>query len=83
MARYKVAQILRGSLVTVRTKKLVGMLILTFALALYAVACVFTAITFLPDQWLIELVYYAIVGTVWAIPARALLIWMHHTEDAD
>lgn len=67
---------------TVRTKKLVGMLFLTFALALYVGACFYVAVTFLPDHWLIELVYYAIVGTAWAFPARAVLVWMHRTDQA-
>jgi len=67
---------------TVRTKKLVGMLFLTFALGLYAMACFYVAVTFLPNHWLIELAYYAIVGTAWALPARAVLVWMHRTDQA-
>lgn len=64
----------------VRTRKLAGMLVITFGLAAYTIAAVYVAIEILPDQWLVELLYYLIAGTIWALPARALLVWIHKPD---
>jgi len=68
---------------SLRTKKLVGMLLLTAALSLYALACLYVAIEFIPKQWLIELVYYATVGVLWAFPAKALLTWIYRGAETE
>lgn len=64
------------------TRKFLGMGFLFVALTLYAVLCVHVATTYLPDHWLIALIYYTIVGVAWAFPAKKLLEWMH-SPDAD
>jgi hypothetical protein len=61
----------------VRYRKLVGMLIISIGLVIYAITAVYIAIEVLPDNWLIELLYYCIAGTIWAFPARTLLVWIY------
>jgi hypothetical protein len=31
----------------------------------------------LPNQWLVKLLYYAVVGTAWGAPLIPLLTWMN------
>ena len=67
---------------SVRSRKLVGMLAIIVGLAIYAIAGVYVAIEYVPDNWLIELLYYCIAGTIWAFPARAVLVWIHKPDAA-
>ncbi len=64
----------------VRTRKFVGMFILCVGLIVYTIGAVYVATSFLPDNWFIELLYYVIAGTIWALPARALLVWIHKPD---
>ena len=67
---------------TARTRKLVGMAFLLTCLGVYALAGVYIAVEYLPDNRFVELVYYAVVGIAWAFPAKYLLIWIY-APDAD
>lgn len=31
----------------------------------------------MPDQWLIRLTFYLVVGTAWSVPLIPLVIWMN------
>lgn len=61
----------------VRNRKIIGMAALVVCLAIYTLAGVYVAVTYIPGHWLIRLAYYAIAGIGWAFPARALLTWIH------
>jgi hypothetical protein len=43
--------------------------------ALYVMAVVALADFVLPLHWLLQFVYFAIVGVAWAWPAKALMFW--------
>jgi hypothetical protein len=61
----------------IRTRKLVGTLVLLIFLACYALAAMAVAVWTLPDashlaQWL----YYATAGLLWVVPAGFIITWM-------
>ena len=61
-----------------RLRKLIGSL----AILVYLFAYVVVAITIadrLPSNFILTLVYYAIVGTVWGLPLIPLMAWMNRT----
>jgi hypothetical protein len=63
---------------TTRTRKLIGVIIILLWLIVYAFLAMKAAIAILPGaHWLVELLYYAIVGLAWIIPIGLLLPWMH------
>jgi hypothetical protein len=59
-----------------RLRILYGTFLLLIGLGLYAVAVTAVAVTILPAQWAVQLVYYFITGTVWLYPAARLTKWM-------
>ncbi len=61
----------------IRNRKIFGMALLIVGLAVYALAGVYVAVTYIPDHWLVQLAYYAIAGVGWAFPAKSLLTWIH------
>lgn len=62
---------------TIRTRKLVGTLLLLVFLVLYALMAMLAAVVLqVRDSWIIELAYYAIAGLAWVIPAGLLIRWM-------
>jgi len=42
---------------------------------LYVMAVVALADHVLPLHWLVQVAYFAVVGLVWAWPAKALMFW--------
>ena len=54
----------------------VGMVALVFGLACYALAVMVLGASVIPDQGLVQFVFYAVTGLAWLWPARALLRWM-------
>ena len=58
------------------TKKLIGMMAFGPALLLY-VGLVLWVSDRLPEHWAVYLVYYVIVGTVWAFPLKPVFAWMN------
>lgn len=61
---------------TVRTKKLVGSLVLIFGLIVYIVLASQIGAR-LPHIMLVELPFYVIAGLAWIFPARSIIAWMH------
>jgi hypothetical protein len=59
-----------------RTRKAIGSAAILLFLVFYiVVACDIGAI--LPNQWLIRLIFFAVVGTAWGAPLIPLLTWMN------
>ena len=63
-----------------RTKKLIGILVFLPGMLLY-VGLVVTLSDFLPAHWFVYLVYYIIMGIVWALPLKPAMAWMNRPVD--
>ncbi|MFZ5609176.1 MAG: DUF2842 domain-containing protein [Pseudomonadota bacterium] len=57
-------------------RNLMGLAILLAGLAFYAGAVVWLAALLGTLPWFVEVLFYAVAGLAWLIPARALLQWM-------
>ncbi|MGV6800502.1 MAG: DUF2842 domain-containing protein [bacterium] len=57
-------------------KKLIGLILFLPALAVY-IAMVLILSDYVPDHWLVKLIFYIIAGTVWAFPLKPLMLWMN------
>jgi hypothetical protein len=71
----------------VRLRILAGTVILILGLAVYAALVVMVATRLLPDRIVIDMVFYAVAGTLWIWPAARLTRWMnqaapHHPPGA-
>ena len=63
---------------TGRTKRLVATIVLILFLLFYFLAVMMLAAAILPGVGTtLELLYWAVTGTIWAIPAGALIKWMY------
>ena len=62
-----------------RTRKLSGSIGLLFGLSAYIVACVNLA-DFVPRQFLLEMLFYALAGVGWAYPTIFLIRWMNKPD---
>ena len=62
---------------TIRTRKLIGTILLVVFLAIYALLAMVAA-TAVPinGNKLAELIYFIVAGTIWVIPAGVLIKWM-------
>lgn len=59
-----------------RVRKAVGSaIIVAFMLVYIGVAASIGG--HMPDQWLIRLAFYLVVGTAWSVPLIPLVIWMN------
>ena len=59
-----------------RVRKAVGSaIIVAFMLVYIGVAASIGG--HMPDQWLIRLTFYLVVGTAWSVPLIPLVIWMN------
>lgn len=59
-------------------KKLIGTLITLVWLVAYALIAMSVAVRVLPHaNWLVELFYYLIAGTLWIVPVGLMLPWMY------
>jgi hypothetical protein len=66
------------SALTPRTKKFIGLLVILAWLLIYSLIAMRVGVAVLPHaNWLVTLLYYAIVGTAWIIPIGLMLPWMH------
>jgi hypothetical protein len=66
-----------------RTKKLIGAIVIVVWIPLYALLAMAVGIHVLSHaNWVAELVYYALAGTLWIIPIGLLLPWMHREPSA-
>lgn len=61
---------------TPRVKKLVGTGVLLAGLGAYVLGAVALA-EFVPGHWLAQLLYFALAGIGWALPAMPLIQWMN------
>jgi hypothetical protein len=59
-----------------RLKKLVGTGVLLAGLVVYVLGAVALA-DFVPKHWLIQLLFFAVAGIGWSLPAMPLIKWMN------
>lgn len=65
----------------IRTRKLIGTALLLLLIPVYAFVAMTLAILILPDQSkLVEIVFYLVVGTGWALPGAVLISWMSRPD---
>lgn len=65
----------------IRTRKLIGTIVMLAMLVAYALAVTSLAITVLPRaNKLVELAFYAVAGLLWVLPAGLLIWWMHRPD---
>jgi hypothetical protein len=64
---------------TMRTRKLVGTILLMLFLASYALVAALVAVVLQVRNasGLVELLFYVVAGLAWVIPAGLLIRWMH------
>lgn len=61
-----------------RTRKLVGTVLLLIVLTIYSLLVMLAAASVLPGSGkLVELIFYAIAGIAWVLPAGVLIKWMY------
>ncbi len=66
---------------TIRTRKLIGTVVLILFLILYAFVAMLIAIALQVNaSKFVELVYYVVAGLLWVIPAAILVRWMQKPE---
>ena len=61
---------------TASTKKLIGSLIMMAGLLVYILIALVIG-SRLPHTVFVELPYYIVAGTLWVLPAKAIITWMH------
>jgi len=62
---------------TPSTKKLIGTIVILIWVPIYALLAMRIAVSVLPGaNPVVELLYYAIAGTVWIIPIGLMIPWM-------
>jgi hypothetical protein len=64
-----------------RIKKLIGAVAITIWIPVYALVAMAVAVRVLGHNWVSQLAYYALAGTLWIIPIGLLLPWMHRERD--
>ena len=63
---------------TPRIRKLIGTVLLLIVLAIYALAVMLVASVLVTDgNKVIEMIFYAIAGLAWVLPAGYLIKWMY------
>ena len=67
-----------------RLRKLVGTIILVAFVSLYALTAMTVAAAKLPGAsgW-VQLIYFAVAGLLWVLPAAPLIRWMQKPDRAD
>jgi hypothetical protein len=68
---------------TMRTRKLIGTILLLVLVTVYCLLVMVLAVTVVPQigkTW--EAVFYAIAGLAWVPPAGLLISWMHKPDPA-
>jgi hypothetical protein len=59
-----------------RLRMLFGTLLLILVLSLYALLVMAAATRLLPDDWAVQMAFYAVAGVIWIFPAARLTGWM-------
>jgi len=63
-----------------RIRKLIGTVLLLLVLAVYSLLVMVAASSVLPGgSKIVEMVFYAIAGVAWVLPAGYLIRWMYAT----
>ncbi|HWV81208.1 MAG TPA: DUF2842 domain-containing protein [Hyphomicrobiaceae bacterium] len=63
-----------------RTRKFVGTILLLVVLVIYSLLVMLAAAAVLPDGGkIVELIFYAVAGIAWVLPAGYLVKWMYAT----
>lgn len=63
---------------TPRIRKLVGTVLLLIVLAIYSLAVMLVASVLVTDgNKIVEMVFYAVAGLAWVLPAGYLIKWMY------
>jgi hypothetical protein len=66
---------------TIRTRKLVGTVALLMFLCAYAFAAMLVAVVLqVRESKTIEILFYAVAGLAWVLPAGLLIRWMHRPD---
>ncbi len=66
----------------IRTRKLVGTALLLLLIPVYAFLAMLLAILILPGQSrIVEIAFYVVVGTGWALPGAVLISWMSRPDE--
>lgn len=66
---------------TMRTRKLVGAVLLLLFIALYALVAMLVAVVLqVNGSKVAELVYYVVAGLLWVLPAAWLVKWMQKPD---
>lgn len=66
---------------TLRTRKLVGTVLLLAFLFAYALLAMLVAVVLqVRESRVIEVLYYALAGFAWVLPAGLLIRWMHRPD---
>ncbi len=62
----------------IRTRKLIGTVVLLIFLGVYALAALAVAVVLQVNEAskVTELAYYLVAGLVWIVPAGAIIAWM-------
>ena len=68
---------------TPRIKKLIGTILILLWLPVYALIAMGVALHLLPHAGaLAQFLFYAVAGTLWAVPVGALFPWMYREPKA-
>lgn len=59
-----------------RVRKIVGSILILLFVGAYAWAAVMIG-ALLPEHAVVQIIYYAVVGTAWGLPLIPLLSWMN------
>ena len=67
---------------SIRTRKLIGTVLLLVLIVVYSFAAVAVAIAMQIQNAnkFAELIYYIVAGTLWVIPAGAIIWWMQQAD---
>ena len=67
----------KDNIVNIRTRKLIGAIVLLVFLTVYSFLAMLVAITLQvgASKW-VEALYYVVAGLAWTIPAGAIIWWM-------
>lgn len=65
-----------------RVKKLIALAIMLPAIMIYFFAAAALG-EYVPDFWLLKVIYYIIAGLAWAFPIRILLLWANAENAPD
>jgi Protein of unknown function (DUF2842) len=67
---------------TMRTRKLIGTAILLLLIVVYSLLAMVAAMVLQMQNAnkIVELIYYVVAGTLWVVPAGAVIWWMQRPD---